>query len=363
MLQGLAYMHNHGFFHRDMKPESSSCFLPSPVSPTPSRNSESPDLLVTRDTVKIADLGLAREIRSRPPFTDYVSTRWYRAPEVLVRSPQYGAAIDIWAVAAIMAELYTFRPLFPGASESDEMYKICQVIGSPTKEVWPEGVRMAIQAGLKIPALPATQLTTLVPSASPEAVDLMNAMLRWDPSKRPTAVEALQHPYFHKTPIQLPAIQPASAMRSTLALTARIASGALFQQQQQPGSAVPEATPNVDPSRPDVVPVPSGRAGPTQPPLPRTPQQATRNPYLRSARYVSMPSAAAVAAAAVAGTSPKKLSRAASLDAPFKKSSSLSAASSSSSSVASPTVDLAAGKGSPIPTLSQRHSAHPGSRV
>lgn len=68
-----------------------------------------------RDVVKIADFGLAREIRSRPPYTDYVSTRWYRAPEVLLRSQYYSAPIDMFAMGAIMAELFTLRPLFLGA--------------------------------------------------------------------------------------------------------------------------------------------------------------------------------------------------------------------------------------------------------
>ena len=92
-LKGLEYMHKHGFFHRDMKPEN---------------------LLVNGDDVKIADFGLAREIRSRPPFTDYVSTRWYRGPEILLRSTTYNSPIDIFALGAIMAELYMLRPLFPG---------------------------------------------------------------------------------------------------------------------------------------------------------------------------------------------------------------------------------------------------------
>ena len=76
---------------------------------------------------------------SRPPYTDYVSTRWYRAPEVLLRSTVYSAPIDIWAVGCIMAELYTFRPLFPGNSEIDEIFKICSVLGTPDKREWPEG--------------------------------------------------------------------------------------------------------------------------------------------------------------------------------------------------------------------------------
>ena len=90
-IAGCSYMHKHGFFHRDLKPEN---------------------LLVKGDMVKVADFGLAREIRSRPPFTDYVSTRWYRAPEILLRSTNYNSPVDIFAIGAIMAELYLLRPLF-----------------------------------------------------------------------------------------------------------------------------------------------------------------------------------------------------------------------------------------------------------
>ena len=64
---------------------------------------------------------LAKEIDARPPFTDYVSTRWYRAPEILLRAPDYNAPIDIFAMGCIMAELFTMRPLFPGQSEQDQM--------------------------------------------------------------------------------------------------------------------------------------------------------------------------------------------------------------------------------------------------
>lgn len=85
------------------------------------------NLLVHRDVVKIADFGLAREIRSRPPYTDYVSTRWYRAPEVLLRAQYYSAPIDMFAVGAIMAELYTLRPLFPGSSEVSHSHAMLMV--------------------------------------------------------------------------------------------------------------------------------------------------------------------------------------------------------------------------------------------
>jgi serine/threonine protein kinase len=76
-------------------------------------------LVNSQDQVKLADFGLAREIRSRPPYTDYVSTRWYRAPELLLRSTNYNSPIDIFALGCIMAELYLLRPLFPGNSEVD----------------------------------------------------------------------------------------------------------------------------------------------------------------------------------------------------------------------------------------------------
>eukprot|EP01112_Ceratiomyxa_fruticulosa_P000081 TRINITY_DN10104_c0_g2_i1.p1 TRINITY_DN10104_c0_g2~~TRINITY_DN10104_c0_g2_i1.p1 ORF type:complete len:657 (-),score=126.72 TRINITY_DN10104_c0_g2_i1:153-2123(-) len=184
VLQGLAYMHKHGFFHRDLKPEN---------------------LLISKDTLKIADFGLAREIRSRPPYTDYVSTRWYRAPEVLLRSTSYSSPIDLWAVGAIMAELFTLRPLFPGTSESDEIFKICTVLGTPTPATWPEGMRLAGIMNFKFPHCASTPLSTLIPNASPEAISLMQDLMQYDPARRPTAAQALQYPFFQSAiPIPIP---------------------------------------------------------------------------------------------------------------------------------------------------------------
>lgn len=178
LLTGLAYMHKHGFFHRDLKPEN---------------------LLLVGETVKIADFGLAREIRSRPPYTDYVSTRWYRAPEVLLRSVQYNSPIDIWACGVIIAELYTSRPLFPGTSESDMMFKICSVLGVPTAQSWPEGIRLAKEMGYTFPQLVPTKLVDLLEKdiqakgGSPNMIfGLFDALLHFDPQKRPTAEKTLQ---------------------------------------------------------------------------------------------------------------------------------------------------------------------------
>ncbi|CAB1451572.1 unnamed protein product [Pleuronectes platessa] len=148
------------------------------------------------ELVKIADFGLAREIRSKPPYTDYVSTRWYRAPEVLLRSSTYSSPIDLWAVGCIMAELYTLRPLFPGNSEVDEIFKICQVLGTVKKMDWSEGYQLASAMNFRFPQCVPTHLKTLIPNASNEAIALMRDMLQWDPKKRPTAVQALRYPYF-----------------------------------------------------------------------------------------------------------------------------------------------------------------------
>lgn len=115
------------------------------------------NLLTNGDIVKIADFGLAREIRSRPPYTEYVSTRWYRAPEVLLRAPNYNSPVDMWAVGTIMAELYMRRPLFPGTSEPDQMFKICSVLGTPTSDTWDEGVRLASHIGFRFPQVCALE--------------------------------------------------------------------------------------------------------------------------------------------------------------------------------------------------------------
>ncbi|CAG0889880.1 unnamed protein product [Darwinula stevensoni] len=176
VLLGLEFMHKHGFFHRDMKPENLLCMGP--------------------ELVKIADFGLAREIRSRPPYTDYVSTRWYRAPEVLLRSTSYSSPIDIWAVGCIMAELYTFRPLFPGSSEIDQIFKICSVLGTPDEREWPEGHQLAKAMNFTFPTFSPTPLHKIVPQASSEGVRIMEEMLRYNPTHRPSAQNCIRHPYF-----------------------------------------------------------------------------------------------------------------------------------------------------------------------
>ena len=175
-LLGLAFMHKYGFFHRDMKPEN---------------------LLLTKNKLKIADFGLAREIRSVPPYTEYVSTRYYRAPECILKSTNYNSPIDIWGLGCIMAEMYTHpQPLFCGANEKEVLFRICSILGTPTHEIWNDGIRQANIIGMKFPTCPGTDLEKVIPEASSEAIDLMKQMIQWDPNKRATAKKLLEHPFF-----------------------------------------------------------------------------------------------------------------------------------------------------------------------
>ena len=183
-LLALSFMHKHGFFHRDMKPEN---------------------ILFHNNVLKICDFGLAREIRSRPPFTDYVSTRWYRAPEILLKAPNYNSPVDIFALGCIMAELYMLNPLFAGNNEMDQMLKICSVLGTPNQSIWNDGMKLAGKMGFSFPQYPPIPLNQIVKSASPDAINLMQEMLKYDPQKRPSAAQLLQHPYFDSMrPIEKP---------------------------------------------------------------------------------------------------------------------------------------------------------------
>jgi len=177
---GLSFMHKSGFFHRDCKPENILC-----------TEKGKGQILC-----KLADFGLAREIWSKPPYTDYVSTRWYRAPEVLLRDPQYNSPIDIWAMGAIMAEMYTLRPLFPGSNEPDQLFKICSVLGSPTMRSWPKGMKLADKMHFIFPNFTATELHILIPEASKEGLSLIRLSLAYSPEARPTSRAAMQMPYF-----------------------------------------------------------------------------------------------------------------------------------------------------------------------
>ncbi|KZF26775.1 cyclin-dependent protein kinase-like protein Ssn3 [Xylona heveae TC161] len=210
LLNGLLYLHTNWVLHRDLKPAN---------------------IMVTGEgVVKIGDLGLARlfykPLNSLYNGDKVVVTIWYRAPELLLGSRHYTPAVDLWAVGCIFAELLALRPIFKGEEakmdskktvpfQRNQMQKIVDILGAPTKEKWPGLVSQpeyhSMQAlaatmhsrGSKPPGLEGWYNQTIKnagyhSSSSPghEGFALLSALLEYDPSKRLTAREALQHPYF-----------------------------------------------------------------------------------------------------------------------------------------------------------------------
>ncbi|XP_060961216.1 cell division control protein 2 homolog 2 isoform X2 [Cannabis sativa] len=177
ILRGIAYCHSHRVLHRDLKPQN---------------------LLIDRsnNALKLADFGLARAfgipVRT---FTHEVVTLWYRAPEILLGSRHYSTPVDIWSVGCIFAEMLNQRPLFPGDSEIDELFKIFRILGTPTEDTWP-GVGSLPDYKSSFPKWPSKDIASLVPNLESAGVDLLSKMLRLDPVKRITARAALEHEYF-----------------------------------------------------------------------------------------------------------------------------------------------------------------------
>ncbi|KAF2762026.1 kinase-like protein [Pseudovirgaria hyperparasitica] len=213
IMSGLEHIHHHDFFHRDIKPEnilvstsaqsdSGSAFrrysaLVTPPSTPPSY------------TIKIADFGLARETHSKLPYTTYVSTRWYRAPEVLLRAGEYSAPVDVWAIGAMAVEIATLKPLFPGSNEVDQVWRVCEIMGSPGRWVnkqnvevgggeWKDGVKLAQKLGFSFPKMAPHSMETILstPQWPSDLANFVTWCLMWDPARRPTSSQALGHPYF-----------------------------------------------------------------------------------------------------------------------------------------------------------------------
>ncbi|KAI0479248.1 kinase-like domain-containing protein [Xylariaceae sp. FL0804] len=213
IMQGLEHIHAHHFFHRDIKPEN---ILVTTSGHQDSGNSfrrysalMTPPSTPPTYTVKIADFGLARETHSKLPYTTYVSTRWYRAPEVLLRAGEYSAPVDIWAVGAMAVEVATLKPLFPGGNEVDQVWRVCEIMGSPGPWYnkagarvgggeWKEGTRLAGKLGFSFPKMAPHSMDTLLqtPQWPASLSQFVTWCLMWDPKSRPTSAQALAHEYF-----------------------------------------------------------------------------------------------------------------------------------------------------------------------
>jgi len=185
LLKAIKYMHSAKVVHRDIKPSNL--------------------LLNSECLVKVADFGLARSINSTANkdekttqiLTDYVATRWYRAPEILLGSTNYTEGVDMWSVGCILGELIGGKPMFPGASTTNQIDRIIEVIGRPTKDdindIQSEFAAQLLDNLLE-PQNPRS-LESMYPMADSDAIDMMRQLLTFSPVKRMTAVQALAHPY------------------------------------------------------------------------------------------------------------------------------------------------------------------------
>jgi meiosis induction protein kinase IME2/SME1 len=213
IMQGLEHIHAHHFFHRDIKPEN---ILVSTSAQQESGNSfrrysamVTPPSTPPTYTVKIADFGLARETHSKLAYTTYVSTRWYRAPEVLLRAGEYSSPVDIWAIGAMAVEIATLKPLFPGGNEVDQVWRVCEIMGSPGNWYnkagakvgggdWREGTRLAGKLGFSFPKMAPHSMDTILqtPQWPASLSNFVTWCLMWDPKTRPTSTQALAHEFF-----------------------------------------------------------------------------------------------------------------------------------------------------------------------
>jgi serine/threonine protein kinase len=177
LVKGLEFCHVRGVMHRDLKPQN---------------------ILISKDgCLKIADFGLARAfVPPIRPFTHEVVTLWYRAPEILLGCKTYALPVDMWSVGVILAEMVTKRPLFPGDSEVDELFKIFRLLGTPDEESWP-GVTSLQDWNDSFPIWPVLNISGLVPGLSHAGIDLLDSFIQLDPKLRMSAQESLRHHYFH----------------------------------------------------------------------------------------------------------------------------------------------------------------------
>lgn len=202
LFKSLKYLHSAELIHRDIKPSNL--------------------LLNSECIVKLADFGLARSVSQLQNeqggnvyLTDYVATRWYRAPEILLGSSKYTFGVDMWSSGCILGELLGGRPMFPGTSTLNQLERIVQMTGKPNAE--DVACIQSQFASTMVENLPdnAVDVADWFPDAPTEAHDLMRRLLCFNPGKRLTAEEALQHPYvaqFHNpseepsasSPIQSP---------------------------------------------------------------------------------------------------------------------------------------------------------------
>ncbi|XP_048416775.2 cyclin-dependent kinase 6-like [Stegostoma tigrinum] len=176
LFRGLDFLHANRVVHRDLKPQN---------------------ILVSNSgQVKLADFGLARVYSFHMALTPVVVTLWYRAPEVLLYS-RYTAAVDIWSVGCIFAEMLQLRPFLCGISDINQLQKIFDMLGLPDEDEWPTDAPLPYSS---FTAKPLKPIEDLLPQIDSLGKDLLLKCLHFNPNQRASTNEALAHPYFSETP-------------------------------------------------------------------------------------------------------------------------------------------------------------------
>ncbi|XP_071808473.1 cyclin-dependent kinase-like 4 isoform X1 [Asterias amurensis] len=180
VLKGIDFCHNHNIIHRDIKPEN---------------------ILVSKSgIVKLCDFGFARTIAGPGEiYTDYVATRWYRAPELLVGDTKYGKAVDIWALGCLQAEMCTGEPLFPGDSDIDQLYHIIKCFGNLIQRHKEVFMKNPLFVGMRLPEVRNVEpLEKRFPRLTGLSIKVMKSCLHLDPDERPTCSQLIRHEFFQK---------------------------------------------------------------------------------------------------------------------------------------------------------------------
>eukprot|EP01068_Selenidium_serpulae_P015806 Selendium_serpulae@DN6244_c0_g3_i1.p1 len=176
MCRSLGYLHGKGICHRDIKPQN---------------------LLVNTQAhvLKLCDFGSAKRLIEGEPSVSYICSRFYRAPELMLGATEYTPAIDVWSIGCVLAELLLGKPLFAGETSVDQLVKIIQVLGTPTREQM--SALNPNYTDFKFPEVKARDWRKVFGGSVPEeALDLIDKMLKYDPTQRVKPFEALLHPFF-----------------------------------------------------------------------------------------------------------------------------------------------------------------------